>query len=338
MQLPAPSLPALSSRTVPVAQTVRAFAPQDWLVLGYHAVFLVAILASHGPARPLALLQIATLLGIASAAVIAVRSGFLRHPVIAPLVYRLALYGTVQTSYFFLRDILPLIAPYSLDAQLTTLDIRLFGAEPTLVVDRFVTPHTTEYFAFFYYSYFFILASHVVPMLFGSRDRALLTEFALVMLGCVCITHTMYSLVPGYGPHDYLAAEYKNQLPSGFWFDLVMKAVNAGGAMKDIFPSLHTCAPTALAIFSFRHRNRLPFTYTWPIVAFFALNIIGATIFLRWHYLVDVVAGLALAITANLVAGRLTAVELARRERLGLGDPWPEMPKLGPATEAVSER
>ena len=36
-----------------------------------------------------------------------------------------------------------------------------------------------------------------------------------------------------------------------------------------------------------------------PLLAFAALNIVGATLFLRWHWLVDVLAGLALAFGAR---------------------------------------
>ena len=38
--------------------------------------------------------------------------------------------------------------------------------------------------------------------------------------------------------------------------------------------------------------------------------------FLRWHYLVDIVAGLTLATTAALVSHRIVVREIARREGL----------------------
>ena len=74
--------------------------------------------------------------------------------------------------------------------------------------------------------------------------------------------------------------------------------VRSNGAQKDIFPSLHTAGPCFIAMFSFRNRERLPFRYTWPLVAFSAVNIIIATMFLRWHYLIDVIAGFSIAVLA----------------------------------------
>jgi membrane-associated phospholipid phosphatase len=95
--------------------------------------------------------------------------------------------------------------------------------------------------------------------------------------------------------------------------------------MMDIFPSLHTAAPTFLVLYSWRHRHRAPHRYAWPLVAFFALNIIIATMFLRWHYLVDVVVGLALALVGYRAALRITAWETEWRLCRGLGPSWPEL-------------
>jgi len=102
-----------------------------------------------------------------------------------------------------------------------------------------------------------------------------------------------------------------------------LSQVPANGAMKDIFPSLHTASPAFLAMFSFRNRDRLPFRYTWPLLTFFSANIIVATMFLRWHYVIDVVAGVLVAVFGRWVSERVTDRELARRERLGLTPNWP---------------
>jgi membrane-associated phospholipid phosphatase len=52
------------------------------------------------------------------------------------------------------------------------------------------------------------------------------------------------------------------------------------------------------------------------LCSFFALNIILSTMVLRWHYLVDVIAGLGLALAVAVAAPRLAAWE-ARRRRIG---------------------
>jgi membrane-associated phospholipid phosphatase len=128
--------------------------------------------------------------------------------------------------------------------------------------------------------------------------------------------------VPGWGPYWYLKPNFQHELQGNVFWPLVRETVDAGGSQKDIFPSLHTGAPTFLAIFSFRHRKHFPFRYTWPIITFLATQIILATLFLRWHYLCDVIAGLALAATASVVGQRIADWERARRERLGVQPAW----------------
>jgi len=299
----------------------RSFAAADFLVLAYLLELNVAVLiAPENPLKLHCLLQVLGLLATYAVCLLLVRSATVRSSFWSALLYRVGIYGTVQSSYFFFKHLLPVVNPGSLDQRLFALDHVLFGFEPAMWADRFVTPATTEWFAFFYFCYFFILAAHIFPIVFGARDQLLLGEFMAGMLIIVCLGHTGYILVPGFGPYRAMPHMFQHELPSGLWMDLVWSTVRSGGAMKDIFPSLHTAGPCFIAMFSFRNRDRLPFRFTWPLITFFAANIIGATMFLRWHYVIDVFAGFSLATIAALAAPRLTRWELERRTARGLQD------------------
>jgi hypothetical protein len=302
MTSPAPT--AIEERTFPRA--LANVAVQDLFVLAYLLALNVAIaLSPAGPVRD-------------------ARSGVLRHGFWAPLLYRVALYGGVQISYFFFRELLPQVNPRSLDAELHELGLLLFGAEPAVTLDAIVTVWTTEWFAFFYFGYFFVLATHVLPILFLAKEPRRLGEFTFGLVFLFSVGHTLYMLVPGFGPYRALAGEFQHVLPEGLWLDIVMESVAEGGALKDIFPSLHTAAPTFILLYSFRHRGRAPYRYTWPIVGFFTVNIIVATMFLRWHWIVDVVAGLTLATVAQALSARVTRWEVERRTAGALPPTWPE--------------
>jgi hypothetical protein len=305
---------------------LRSFAVHDWIVLAYITFLNVAVaLRPAGPIRDHCQERVAVLLLALAAALVVVRGPIRGSGPLVAVFYRLTIYGTVQISYFFFREMLPLLNPASLDTELHGLGITLFGAEPALVLDRVVSNLTTEWFAFFYFGYFFVLAVHVIPILFMVKSQRLLGEFTFGMLYTFCIGHTLYVLVPGYGPYHAVATEFQNALPNGLWLDVVMQTVDEGGALKDIFPSLHTAAPLFIALFSFRHRALIPFRYTWPVVLFFSLNIIVATMFLRWHWIIDVVAGVALATSAQALSVLSTNFELRRRNaEPELGTTWPE--------------
>jgi hypothetical protein len=302
---------------------VRELALQDWIVVSYLTVLTLAVGASPASdVRTTCLGHTASMLGFCVSVLVLVRGGLVRDGFFAPLGYRLAVYGTVQISYFELRELLPLVNPRSLDVALSWIDLKVLHFEPSLFMDRFVTPATTEWFAFYYFGYFALLASHILPMVFFSRRARLVSELGLGMILIYATAHTLYMVVPGYGPVTYLANRFEHPLPDGFWLRAVLNAVQSGGAQKDIFPSLHTAGPVFMALFSFRHRRELPFKYTWPLVTFFSANIVIATMFLRWHYLIDVLAGLALAVGGQLIAIRFSAREVDRREQTGLQPVW----------------
>ncbi|MBK7581000.1 MAG: phosphatase PAP2 family protein [Myxococcales bacterium] len=307
-----------------VRRMLRELTVQDLLVFVFLVTLtVVALRCPPSQDQRISVTRMGSLLTFLVATLILVRGGLLKHGFMAPLLYRLAIYGTVQLSYFFLARLLPLVNPTTLDHELYQLDLQLFGFEPALAMDAIVTPATTEWFAFFYFGYFFVLAIHVIPTLLFSRSARQIGEFALGMVSIFCVGHLVYMLVPGYGPHRALADQFQNPLPHGMWRDMVMATVASGGSQMDIFPSLHTAAPTFLALYSFRHRDKLPFKASWPVTAFCAVNIVGATMFLRWHYVIDVIAGLALATFSFLIATRITGWELDRRAAAGLSESWP---------------
>ncbi len=320
-----------------VASFVHSFASQDWLLLGYMVALFGALAVGTGHDRSACMVRVAADLGAYLFVLALVRLQVLRWGGPASsLLYRVTLMATLLGTFFQLREILPAVSPRALDSRIYAFDLGVFGVEPSVWLDRFVSPPTTEWFAFFYFLYFLILTVHVLPMLFlwQPHERAL-ARFGVGFLMIFLTAHLLYMVVPGWGPYWYLKGTFQHELQGPVFWPLVREAVDAGGAQKDIFPSLHTAVPTYIAIFSFRHRRLTPFKYTWPVMAFVATQIIVATLFLRWHYLVDVVCGLALAVTASFAGQRIADWEHARRERLGIQPAW--MPLVYPWTRSSDD-
>ncbi len=306
-------------------RTLRETAVHDFAVFAFLLSLNGAVLSTpNSPERSFCLVRTGGLFVAFVISILLVRGRLLKRSWVAALIYRLGIYGVVQVSYFFLRHVLPLVNTTTLDQKLYDLDLWLFHCEPAMAWDRYVTPATTEWFACFYFGYFLLMAVHVVPLLFFGRKKQIVGEFTFGILLMFSIGHSLYMVVPGYGPYRAMADAFQHPFPSGLWYNLVMDTVHSGGAMMDIFPSLHTGAPTVLALFSYRNRHELPYRYTWPIVTFCTVNIIIATMFLRWHYLIDVIAGFSIAVSAVLLSRPIVRWELARRKREGLGDLWPE--------------
>lgn len=318
-----------------VVRALSRFAAQDWMVAAYLMFLSVAVLLGAGARRPTAIVMMIVDSAAFWACMLLARSGVLhrlwggRARVAGDVLYRVGLIGGVIATFLQLHYILPAASHLALDSQIYRLDLAVFGFEPSVSWDRFVTPRTTEWFSFFYYSYFFILCLFVVPMAVFERRLRITSELSFGLLFVVCVGHTLYVLVPGRGPYQHLGDHFQHALAGGFWWPLVARTVRSvdGALRTDIFPSLHTACPTFLTLFAFRNRAHAPYRYVWPVAALFTSQIILATMFLRWHYLADICAGLTLATVAFVLSSRVVRAEGRDRLARSLGPVW--RPLLG---------
>jgi len=296
-------------------RVVRNMAVVDWIAGTYFGILACTLLATRHSNWEGSLKDVCIDWTMLILMLVLVRGEVIRGAA-ASALFRVGITAPVVLSYFQLRWILPAITSRALDPQIYAFDLRVFHYEPSVAWDKFVSPSTVEWFAFFYFGYFVIVACNVLPFLALGSDNKLLRHFGTGLVAQFVFTHMLYMVVPGFGPYHEL--RFDHELVGGPFWALVLHSVHSAGALKDIFPSLHTGAPTFFAIFAFVHRKTLPFKYAWPVLAFCCLQIIGATMFLRWHYLIDIIAGFSLATFNVLFWGRVVDWELARRERLGL--------------------
>lgn len=280
-----------------VERVLRNLAAQDVCCLTYHGYMLARVaLAPDQVMAQRAMPLLLFLFAATGLTILLVRGELLPAGQLRAIVYRLGIMVPIILGYLPLRYALPALGVPLRDTLLQSVDVLLFGETPAVWLERYVNTQSVEWFAFFYYSYFTLVFLHVFGSAFFDRGRRAAELLFGALIVC-CMGHGLYTLSPGVGP--YAAIAFRTPLHGGFFFTLVLKTVSASGAMLDIFPSLHTAYPTLFTLHSLRHRNTLPYRYTAPIMAFFTLNIVIATLFLRWHYAIDVFAGLCLALLAQ---------------------------------------
>jgi hypothetical protein len=199
--------------------------------------------------------------------------------------------------------------------KLFALDHLLFGFEPAVWADQFVTPTTTEWFAFFYFCYFLpARRPHLPDRVRLSRSDAARASSCSGMLIIVCLgPHRLHPWCLAFGPFR----AFPELVPSR----AAERAVDGPGVVdralerrpEDIFPSLHTAGPCFIAMFSFRNRDRLPFRYTWPLL----------DVLRRQHHRRDDVLALALRDrrVCRLHAGDTRRAGVPAGDALGSGAP-----------------
>src|SRR5262249_42300357 len=157
------------------------------------------------------------------------------------------------------------------------------GIEPALWLERYNRLPIVEYFAFFYFSYFALCVTYLLAVGCLLRGSTRTSEFAIGTFIVFCVGQLGYMAVPAVGPIRYLESSFAGPLQGGFFWGCVTATVQAGSAMKDVFPSLHTAVPTWITLYGLRCA-RTDLRWRWParITGFFAFNIVISTMLLRW--------------------------------------------------------
>ncbi|MFA9411203.1 MAG: phosphatase PAP2 family protein [Deltaproteobacteria bacterium] len=289
--------------------TAHNLAVQDVIALAFHAyLFLRVSIAPDSADATVARRLAFALLAITGCALVLTRGEVIRGQRARALTYRLGLFIPMPFSYFTMRVLLPALQPELVDYPLLAIDQWLLGTTPSVWMEAWNVEPVVEWFSFFYYGYFVVMTLMLVPSLLVDRGRRQEEILAGALLIVAC-GHVLYTIIPGAGPVATIA--FDQPLQGGFWWSQVELTVATAGAQLDIFPSLHTAYPVYFALHAFAYRHTQPFRWLWPILAFVAVNIMIATMFLRWHWFIDVAAGLLLAFAA-----RRFALALADREEL----------------------
>jgi hypothetical protein len=292
---------------------------QDRACLAAHGFMLGRVLCT--PGTPWAALSWSAALFLSTALTVAlVRSELLPRGRCAAAAYRVGIFAPMVLSYFSLRTVLPALQPALLDAQLLAIDRALLGETPAAWLAPLASRPVVEWMSFFYFSYFILLGLAFLPAL---ASRARTRQMHELFVGATVVSslgYVCYTLVPGQGP--WASLPHLPRLEGGQWWHIVQRSVAAGGAQLDIFPSLHTAFPVFFAIHAAAHRRSARWKHAWIVWAFCAANIVASTMLLRWHYAIDVIAGLLLALLARRVARRVADGEWLR-DGAGAQPVWP---------------
>lgn len=203
----------------------------------------------------------------------------------------------VAACYKEMSILIPAIRGVDFDAEVARLDYALWGAHPTVWLERLYNPWLTELLQLAY-TLFVPCVLLVAALLWIGRRRADFRYYAFVVSLGFLASYVGYFIVPVRGPRFCLAHLQHVNL-SGLWlFDAMQHALDRlESAHYDCFPSGHT-ELTLIAWWSSRRISMKLF----GVYSVYTLLIILATIYLRYHYTVDVFAGAALAAVVLAVA------------------------------------
>ena len=207
----------------------------------------------------------------------------------------------VIAIYELLGGLIPYLRP-DVDNLLIKVDLALFGVHPTVWLEQYFVPWAADIFALAYASYFFIPVSLIIILYFWGKNE----EFTLVICTLVLgyyISYIGYIIMPTIGPRFTLASAQQVPLQGGVILDSVVTIVNAlEGNKHDCFPSGHTQMTVICLWCALKYKRPLFWIYL-PI----SIALIVSTVYLRYHYVIDIVAGFTCAAVTILIGSWLWA-------------------------------
>jgi len=209
------------------------------------------------------------------------------------------------------RRLIPLINPHDLDSWFIGFDRMLFlGRDPTLLLERFTHPFLSEILQLAYAS-FYLIPFTLTLLVYRKRSAF---EFHVVMATLLIgfyLTFLGYYLTPVIGPRFTLNHLQAFPLTGIFSFALIRTLLeDIEGVMRDCCPSGHAMIALVSVLLSRRFYPRF-----FPASAVWSTLVIFSTVYLRYHYVTDILAGIMLAVPVSCIIPRLAEAYLVKTVR-----------------------
>lgn len=221
--------------------------------------------------------------------------------------------------------LVPALNPVDYDTALIAIDYHIFGVNPTQWLHQYSHPLITEVLQLAYASFYLLPFILIVDLYRKKRMQAFKTVFLAMILGFY-LSYFGYLAVPATGPRFTLHSfqTINEELPGVFLTKFLRAYTDFGEGIspempdaqqkvqRDVFPSGHTLITLLVMFFAFRYRARL----RWLLFTAGSLLIIS-TVYLRYHYVIDLIAGAASAVVTfyvmNLMDSRWNRFKKSRQ-------------------------
>ncbi len=274
--------------------------PVDVLTTGFALLLFAA-----GLARFERLENRGVLLRMIVVAAVPALVAFLRARVSSPsktlqVLFDFYVIACVLVIFDGLGPLIRAVNPVDRDASLIAFDRWLFGVDPTVWLERFATPFLSDVLTVCYALYYFhpiVLGALVyADDLRRPPETREFSRYAFVMVLVFYVSYAGYFLVPAIGPR--FTVTHTGPLPRGAVSRVIDGTLDKLESNKrDCFPSGHTMVVTAVLLEAARRSKK---TFFWFLP--FAAGLVAATVYGRYHYVADVLAGLAF-VAATVPAG-----------------------------------
>jgi membrane-associated phospholipid phosphatase len=221
-------------------------------------------------------------------------------------------YGVAAIVYIFKQVyvIINSLKPADWDMLFIKMDFMLFGLNPTQWAYRFEHPLLTEFLQIVYVYYYPMII--VIGLQLYIRHRYTEYKYTIfIVFFSFYLSYLLYLIFPANGPrfhlHDFFAIS--RELPGVLLTEHIRAFLNFGESIpvgvsnpqdyvqRDAMPSLHIITAFLIMYISWKVKSRSFYFY---LPYFFCMA--AATIYLRYHYFVDILGGLVVCAVTIMLA------------------------------------
>jgi membrane-associated phospholipid phosphatase len=191
------------------------------------------------------------------------------------------------------------IHPRDIDPFLIRLDYLIFGGYPTVMLESVQRPLLTDILQVAYSSYYFLPLSLGLLLKLKGREREF-DKVVFFILLCFYLSYVGYMLFPALGPRYTMNHLQSSDLRGVLVAGPIQRFLNKlEGIKRDAFPSGHTAVVLVISGLAYRFHKGF-FYLTLPVVTL----LIFSTVYCRYHYAVDVIGGVLLALITFFIGER----------------------------------
>ncbi len=191
------------------------------------------------------------------------------------------------------------VNPDDIDPLLIRLDYLIFRNHPTVILERIMNPVLTDILQLAYSTYYFIPIIFGITLLLNGQKHEFNRSLFLILF-CFYLSYLGYILMPALGPRFTINHLQTTELQGFFIAEPIQRLLNKlEGIKRDAFPSGHTAVTVTVLYLAYRFK-RVLFWIFLPIVK----ALIFSAVYCRYHYVVDIIAGLVLTIITVFIGER----------------------------------
>jgi membrane-associated phospholipid phosphatase len=200
--------------------------------------------------------------------------------------------------YTNLHDTIGFVNPHDIHVWLIKADAWMFGVQPCVWIQKYISPGWTDFFIGAYANYFVLVIC--VPFVLYLQKRYEAFRYTLLtIIICYYAGYFLFILFPAAPPRLVLKEYFFVNLQGELLANIngsILKASSSRGA----FPSLHCGVSIVTLLFAWKY-IRWMFWMMLPAVVVLLIS----TVYLRHHYVIDLFAGLLLGVFIYRLGPRL---------------------------------